>query len=58
MSRDSSVEPIFYPMGTGVLSLAVKRRGREADHTAPSSAEAKIDGAIHPLPHTFSWCGD
>jgi hypothetical protein len=28
-------------MGTGALSLGVKRRGREADHSPPSSAEVK-----------------
>jgi hypothetical protein len=30
-----------YPMGTGALFLGVKRPGREADHSPPSSAEVK-----------------
>jgi hypothetical protein len=33
--------PISYPMGTGALFLGVKRPGREADHSPPSSAEFK-----------------
>jgi hypothetical protein len=28
-------------LGTGALSLRVKRPGREADHSPPSSAEVK-----------------
>jgi hypothetical protein len=35
----------------------VKRPGHEADHSPPSSAEVRNDGAIPPLPHTFSWHG-
>jgi hypothetical protein len=30
-----------YPMGTRSLSLGLKRPGREADHSPPSSAEVK-----------------
>jgi hypothetical protein len=30
-----------YPMGTGALSMGVKRPGREADHSPSSSAEVK-----------------
>jgi hypothetical protein len=41
------------PLGT--LSLGVKRQGREADHTTPSSAEINIYGVIPPLPHLSSW---
>jgi hypothetical protein len=40
-----------------VLSLGVKRPGREADHSPPSSAEARMRGAIPPLPNTSSWRG-
>jgi hypothetical protein len=29
------------PVGSGVLSLRVKRPGREADHSPPSSADVK-----------------
>jgi hypothetical protein len=32
------------------LSSSVKRLGREADHSRPSSAEVKNGGAIPPLP--------
>jgi hypothetical protein len=28
---------------------------READHSPPSSAEVKNDGAIPPLPHMSPW---
>jgi hypothetical protein len=38
----------------GVLALKVKRPGREADNSLPSSAEVKNGGAIPPLPHTSS----
>jgi hypothetical protein len=37
---------------------AVKRQGREADRSPPSSAEVKNDGSIPPLPHTSSWYTD
>jgi hypothetical protein len=35
----------------------LKRQGREADDSPPSSAEVKNCGAILPLPHTPSWRG-
>jgi hypothetical protein len=41
-------------MGTG-LSPAVKRPGREAEHSPPFSDEVRNGGAIPPLPHTSSW---
>jgi hypothetical protein len=42
----------------GAPSLGVKRAGREADHSLPSSAEVKkMSGAIPPLPNTPSWHG-
>jgi hypothetical protein len=34
----------------GALSPGVKRPGREADHSPPSSAEVKNGGAVNPLP--------
>jgi hypothetical protein len=40
-----------------LFSRGVKRLGREADHSSPSSAEIKNDGAIPPLTHTYSWLG-
>jgi hypothetical protein len=33
--------PASYPMGAGTFSRGVKRQGREADHSPPSSAEVK-----------------
>jgi hypothetical protein len=32
---------VSYTMGTGAVSPGVKRQGREADHSPPSSAEVK-----------------
>jgi hypothetical protein len=42
----------------GALSLWVKRPGREADHSAPSSAEVKecVELYLHS-PNMPSWCG-
>jgi hypothetical protein len=39
----------------GVLSSGVKRQGREAAYSHPSSAGVKSGGAIPPLHHTSSW---
>jgi hypothetical protein len=36
-------------------SPGVKRPGREADDSFPSSVEAKNGGAIPPLPNMSSW---
>jgi hypothetical protein len=41
----------------GTLSPGVKRPGREADHSPPSSAEVKNGTAIPPLPYTSLWRG-
>jgi hypothetical protein len=42
----------------GTLSLGVKRPGREADHSSPSSAEVRMRGAISPLSQyvSMAWC--
>jgi hypothetical protein len=37
----SGVHPASYPWVPGTLPLGVKRPGREADHSPPSSAEVK-----------------
>jgi hypothetical protein len=37
----------------GALSPRVKRLGREADHSPPTSAEVKNGGTITPLPHMY-----
>jgi hypothetical protein len=41
-----------------VLFLGVKRPGREADHSPPSSAEVKMCGCMPPLPQYafMAWC--
>jgi hypothetical protein len=39
-----------------VLSPGVKRPGREADHSPPSSAEEKNAATIPPITHTASCC--
>jgi hypothetical protein len=47
------VQPIIR-LAPGILSLRVKRPGREADHSSPSSAEVRLNGATPPLPpHDF-----
>jgi hypothetical protein len=38
------------PMATGGSFTGVKRQGREADDSPPSSAEVKNGGAIPPFP--------
>jgi hypothetical protein len=38
----SGVHPTSYTMGTGGLSLGVKRPGCEANHSLPTSVEVKI----------------
>jgi hypothetical protein len=50
----SVVHPASYPWP---VSLGVKRQGREADLTTPSSAEVKNGGAMFQLPYTSSWRG-
>jgi hypothetical protein len=54
----SGAHPTSYPMGTGAISLGIKRPGREADHSPPSSAEVKewVDLYLHS-PNTSSWRG-
>jgi hypothetical protein len=44
--------PIQWAQGN--LSPEVKRAGREAGHSPPTSAEVKNGGAIPPLPHMSS----
>jgi hypothetical protein len=58
VQNGSGAHPASYLMGTGALSLGVKRPGREADHSPPSSAEVRewIELYIHS-PNTPSWRG-
>jgi hypothetical protein len=53
----SDVHPASYPMGTGVLYLGIKRKGRGSDFSPPSCVEVKNGGAIAALPHVYS-CHD
>jgi hypothetical protein len=39
----------------GALPQEVKRQGREADHSPPSSAEVRNGGGTTPLPNMSSW---
>jgi hypothetical protein len=41
----------------GALSPGIKRPGREADHSPPSSAEVKNVWRYTSTPNTSSWCG-
>jgi hypothetical protein len=54
----SGAHPASYPMRTRTLSLRVKRPGREADLSPPSSAELKecVELYLHS-PNTPSWRG-
>jgi hypothetical protein len=40
-------------MGTGDPLPAVKRQGREVDHSPPFNAEIKNSGALPTLPYVF-----
>jgi hypothetical protein len=52
----SGAHPASYPMGIRGFSLAVKRPGREADHSPPSSAKVKECVELHlHSPNTPSW---
>jgi hypothetical protein len=55
VENGSGAHPEWVP---GALSLRVKRPGREADHSPPSSAEVKecVELYFH-TPITPSWCG-
>jgi hypothetical protein len=44
-----------YTMGTGRSFSGVKRPGREADHSPPTSAEVKKMWVYTSTPHTPSW---
>jgi hypothetical protein len=57
LQTGSGTHPASYPVGTGALSPAVKRSGRETDHSPPCSAEVKMRGAISTPHYVFmAWC--
>jgi len=52
----SGAHPASYSMGTGALSVGVRRTGREADHSPLSSAEVKeCVQSYFQSPNTSSW---
>jgi hypothetical protein len=54
----SEAHPASYPIGTRIPSLGVKRPGREADHSLPSSADVKECVKLYfHSPSTRSWLG-
>jgi hypothetical protein len=55
---DSEAHPPFYLMGTETITLEVKRPGREADHSPPSSTETK-NAWSYTSTHQYvfmTWC--
>jgi hypothetical protein len=44
-----------YPKLKPVFSRGVKQQARKADHSLPSTAEAKKNVAVTPLPNTSSY---
>jgi hypothetical protein len=54
--RQKSTQPPIQWV-SGSPSTEVKRPGRKADHSTPSSAEVKNSRAVTPLPCTSSWRG-
>jgi hypothetical protein len=46
---------VFISSTVSKPTLGIKRQGREADHSCPSSAKVKIGAAVSPLHHKYSW---
>jgi hypothetical protein len=46
----SGAYPGSYPVGTGALSLGIKRPEREADNSPPSNSESKNDWSCASTP--------
>jgi hypothetical protein len=59
VQNGSGDHPASYPVGTGggVSFFRVKRPGREADHSPPSSAEVKTAWSYSSTRNTYSRCG-
>jgi len=53
----TGAHPACYPLGTGALSRGVRRPGRDADHSPPSSAKIKNAWNCTSTPNTSSWRG-
>jgi hypothetical protein len=58
VQNGSGAHPASYTMGTGASALGVKRPGREAENSPPSSAKVKewVELYLHS-PSTPSWGG-
>jgi hypothetical protein len=58
VQNGSGAHPDSYSMGTRGFSLGVKRPGREADHSPPSSAEVKYAWSYTSTPQYvfMAWC--
>jgi hypothetical protein len=52
---DSGAHPASSPMGIWDSLPGLKRAGRDADHSPPSSTKVKNGGGISPHPPTSSW---
>jgi hypothetical protein len=54
----SGAHPASYLMGTGALSLGVKRPGREADHSPPCSTDVKNEWSYTSISQYvfMAWC--
>jgi hypothetical protein len=53
----SGPHPASYPTSTGDYFPGVKRPGREAEHSPPSSAEVKNEWSCTSTPYVFlTWC--
>jgi hypothetical protein len=50
VETDCGAHPASFPLKPGAVSLEVKRPGREADHSHPSSAEVKNAGGYTSIP--------
>jgi hypothetical protein len=48
----SGAQPAFYTLGTGVLSLGIKRPGRKSDHSPPPTGEIKNAWSYTSTPQT------
>jgi hypothetical protein len=60
IQTDSGAQPVSYTMGTRGSLPGIKRPGREADNSPPSSIEVKNAWnytSIHPIRYAFmAWC--
>jgi hypothetical protein len=58
VQNGSGAHPASYPMGTGALSLGIKRPGRAADHSPPFSDEVKNAWSYTSFPQYafMAWC--